>query len=181
MNWLLQLTIIHAYVWSFLLDIVITHRSTRRAGMGALAQTPRIDRSTRLHASTSSRHCRSSASGALLPFSHSLRDSNSNFTWNIHLDKNHKELTDFTLKYSVGFLMNLCLRSKDNLHCITSVCTVFSSSLIFLLENCLTLVLHLYSSLVCTLPHTRMNNAGKRACIADASCVLRVLSALLGH
>ena len=29
--------------------------------------------------------------------------------------------------------------------------------------------------------YTRMNGAGKRACIADASRVLRVLSALLGH
>ena len=32
-----------------------------------------------------------------------------------------------------------------------------------------------------TILYTRMNGAGKRACIADASRVLRVLSALLGH
>ena len=32
--------------------------------------------------------------------------------------ENHEELTDFTLEYSVALVMNLCLRSKNNLHCI---------------------------------------------------------------
>ena len=38
--------------------------------------------------------------------------------WLVGALENHEELTDFTLEYSVALLMNLCLRSKGNLHYI---------------------------------------------------------------
>ena len=38
--------------------------------------------------------------------------------WLVGALENHEELTDFTLEYSVALFMNLCLRSKGNLHCI---------------------------------------------------------------
>ena len=117
--------------------------------------------------------------------------------WLVGALENHEELTDFTLEYSVALLINV---SALKVHCImytvqysditlcTLYSTVFSSTLIFLLEysKLLTLIFFTRIALVVVFSHVlilyiRMNGAGKRACIADAKRILRVLNALLGH
>ena len=51
----------------------------------------------------------------------STRIAGGMINWLVGTLENYEELTDFTLEYTVAFVMNLCLRSKNNLHCIMYV------------------------------------------------------------